>query len=52
MTFQEEDGKTLLTVHDLYPSKEAVDTGATAAMPETLDQLEELLASLSQQNID
>lgn len=46
VTFEEVDGKTLLVVHDLYPSKEAVDTGATGAMPETLDQLEELLVTL------
>jgi len=46
VTFEEKDGKTLLVVHDRYPSKEAVDTGATAAMPEVLDQLEELLAGL------
>ena len=43
VTFDEEEGKTLLRVHDLYPSAEAVDTGSTGAMPEVLDQLEELL---------
>lgn len=46
VTFDEIDSKTRLVVHDLYPSKEAVDTGSTGAMPEVLDQLEELLASL------
>lgn len=46
VTFEENAGKTLLVVHDLYPSKEAVDTGSTGAMPETLEQLEELLAAL------
>ena len=46
VTFEENAGKTLLVVHDLYPSKEAIDTGSTGAMPEALDQLEELLASL------
>ena len=46
VTFEESAGRTLLVVHDLYPSKDAVDTGSTGAMPETLDQLEELLASL------
>lgn len=46
VTFEENAGKTLLVVHDLYPSKEAVDTGSTGAMPETLDQLEELLVTL------
>lgn len=43
VTFEEVDGKTLLTVHDLYPSAEAMDTGSTGAMPEVLDQLDELL---------
>ena len=46
VTFDETAGKTLVVVHDLYPSKEAVDTGSTGAMPEALDQLDELLASL------
>ncbi len=46
VTFDETDGKTLLVIHDLYPSEEAVDTGSTGAMPEVLDQLDELLASL------
>lgn len=46
VTFEEIEGKTLLTIHDRYPSKEAVDTGATGAMPEVLEQLEELLAGL------
>lgn len=46
VTFEETDGRTLLTIHDLYPSAEAVDLGATGAMPEVLDQLDELLASL------
>jgi hypothetical protein len=43
-------GKTMLVVHDLYPSKEALDaavaSGSTSGMPETLDQLDELLVSL------
>ena len=46
VTFQEADGKTLVVVHDLYPSEEAVDTGSSAAMPEMFAQLDELLASL------
>jgi hypothetical protein len=37
----------LLIVHDLYPSEEALDSGSTGAMPEALDQLDELLASLA-----
>ena len=47
VTFDENAGKTLLVVHDLYPSKEALDSGSTGAMPEALDQLDELLASLA-----
>ena len=46
VTFDETAGKTLLVVHDRYPSKEALDSGSTGAMPEALDQLDELLASL------
>ncbi len=46
VTFEESAGKTLLVIHDLYPSKEALESGAAGAMPETLDQLDELLASL------
>jgi len=46
VTFDETAGKTLLVVHDLYPSKEAVDTGSSGAMPEAFDQLDELLANL------
>ena len=45
VTFDETDGKTLLVVHDLYPSRIASENGATGAMPEMLDQLEELLAN-------
>ena len=46
VTFDENAGKTLLVVHDRYPSKEALDSGSTGAMPEALDQLDELLTSL------
>ncbi len=48
VTFDEIDGRTLVTLHDLYPSKEALDAaaGSTNAMPEALDQLDELLAGL------
>ena len=46
VTFDENAGKTLLVVHDCYPSKEALESGSTDAMPEALDQLDELLASL------
>ena len=46
VTFEENAGGTLLVVHDRYPSKEAVDLGSTGAMPEVLDQLDELLAGM------
>jgi len=47
VTFEEKAGKTHLVVHDLYPSKEALEaSGSTDAMPETLDQLDELLGGL------
>jgi uncharacterized protein YndB with AHSA1/START domain len=46
VTFQEEEGRTMIVVHDLYPSKDAIDSGSTGAMPEALDQLDELLASM------
>ena len=50
VTFEEKGGKTLLVMHELYPSKEALDaagTGAADAMGETFDQLDELLVSMS-----
>jgi uncharacterized protein YndB with AHSA1/START domain len=48
VTFEEKDGKTLLVVHELYPSKEALDAnaGMESAMPETFAQLDELLVTL------
>lgn len=47
VTFTEIDGATLLTVLNRYPTKEALEAdGSTAAMPESLAQLDELLASL------
>jgi uncharacterized protein YndB with AHSA1/START domain len=47
VTFEERDGRTLLVIHDLYPSKEALEaSGAMDGMPETLQQLDELLVTL------
>ena len=46
VTFEEEGGRTLVVLHERYPSKEALDaagTGAADAMVETFDQLDELL---------
>lgn len=50
VTFEERDGKTLLVMCELYPTKEALDaagTGAQEATHETFSQLDELLAELS-----
>src|SRR4249919_2451434 len=49
VTFAENGGKTLLVMHELYPSKEALEaagTGAADAMGETFEQLDELLGTL------
>ena len=49
MTFEEKDGTTLLVLHELYPSKEALDeaiAGMGDGMPEQFEQLDELLATL------
>jgi uncharacterized protein YndB with AHSA1/START domain len=49
VTFEEQDGKTLLAMHELYPSKEALDaagTGSADATVETFAQLDELLVTL------
>lgn len=48
VTFSEIDGRTVVVLHDLYPSKEALDasSGSSGAMPEAFDQLDELLASV------
>ena len=49
VTFEEKLGKTMLVMHELYPSKEALDaagTGAADAMVETFAQLDELLGTL------
>ncbi len=48
VTFDEKGGKTLLVVHELYPSKEALDAnaGMESGMPETFAQLDELLVTL------
>jgi uncharacterized protein YndB with AHSA1/START domain len=47
--FEEKGGKTLLVMHELYPSKEALDgaiAGMEGGMPETFEQLDELLVTL------
>ena len=49
VTFEEKGGKTLLVLHELYPSKEALDdaiAGMEGGMPEQFEQLDELLVIL------
>ena len=49
VTFEEKGGKTLLVMYEVYPSKEALDraiAGMEGGMPETFEQLDELLATL------
>jgi uncharacterized protein YndB with AHSA1/START domain len=49
VTFEEKGGKTLLVLHELHPSKEALDgaiAGMEGGMPEQFEQLDELLVTL------
>jgi uncharacterized protein YndB with AHSA1/START domain len=47
VTFEERGGQTLVVVHDLYPSKEALDaaiaSGSTSGFGEQFEQLDALL---------
>lgn len=48
VTLEEEDGQTLLTMSELYPTKEALDfafEGMEGGMPESFEQLEAFLAA-------
>src|SRR3954471_12995599 len=50
VTFEDRGDTTLVVLHELYPSKEALDaagTGAADAMGETFAQLDELLATIA-----
>lgn len=49
LTFEEKAGKTLLVLHELYPSKEALDAsieGMEGGTPEQFEQLDALLVTL------
>lgn len=50
VTFEEHAGRTKVVVHDLYPSKEALEeaiaSGSTEGMPEQLEQLEGLVRGM------
>ena len=48
VTFEDQGGRTLLKFHEIYPSKEALEEalqGSAAALPEQLEQLDELLSA-------
>jgi len=50
VTFEENAGETLVTLHERYPTKAALDealAGSAEALPEQFAQLDELLASRS-----
>ena len=50
VTFEEKDGRTRVVVHDLYPSKDALDEAmaseSTGAWPEQFEALDDLLTTL------
>jgi uncharacterized protein YndB with AHSA1/START domain len=50
VSFEERGDETLVVMHDLYPSKEALDgaiaSGSTGGMGESFEQLDELLVTL------
>lgn len=51
VTFEEQGGKTRLTFHELYPSKEALEEAlqsGAVALPEQMEQLDELLSSMGE----
>ncbi len=49
LTLEEKDGRTLLTISEIYPTKEGVDEalqGVAEGMPEQFDQLDAMLVEL------
>ena len=49
VTFEDQGGKTVVTFHEAYPTKEGLEEalqGSAAGLPEQLDQLEALLAGI------
>lgn len=53
VTFEARGAETLVIVHDLYPSKDALDaaiaSGSTGAYPEQFEELDALLAGLGEE---
>ncbi|NKK74992.1 ATPase [Rhizobium leguminosarum bv. viciae] len=51
VSFEDQGGGTLLVFHEVYPSKEALEEalqGSAVALPEQLEQLDELLSSMGE----
>jgi uncharacterized protein YndB with AHSA1/START domain len=51
VTFTDQGDRTLLIFHELYPTKQGLEEalqGSAAGLPEQLDQLDELLASIAE----
>jgi uncharacterized protein YndB with AHSA1/START domain len=51
VTFEDQGGKTLLNFQEVYPSKEALEEalqGSAAALPEQMQQLDDLLVSMGE----
>jgi uncharacterized protein YndB with AHSA1/START domain len=52
VTFEESGGETLVVMHDLYPSKKALDdaiaSGSTSGMGESFEQLDQSLDGLGE----
>lgn len=50
VTFEERGGETIVVLHDLYPSKQALDdaiaSGSTSGFGEQFEQLEQLIVSM------
>jgi len=50
VTFEERGGEALVVIHDLYPSKKALDdaiaSGSTSGTGEKFEQLDQLLVAL------
>ena len=50
VTFEERGGETLVVMHDLYPSKKALDdaiaSGSTSGACEQFEQLDQLLVAM------
>jgi uncharacterized protein YndB with AHSA1/START domain len=51
VTFEDRGGETRVVMHDLYPSKEALDaaiaSGSTGGCSETFEQLDDLFVTLA-----